>query len=585
MRRFLLSTVPASLPSADVASRWRALGDTEAPRELCRRRDAVLFADAAPATSFAEDGRGFCFLPARDPVAWRHGRVVPATDLLAAVRRDGAAAFAELTPPFAAVVQIAPDAPVLVATDAAGLQHVHACRHGGGVLVADSALLLAALTDAELDPEAVLTFLRIGHYLGADSPFRGVEKLRGGEFWQLTGSTRNAVPLPPVAVPALDGAACVRACVAAQLAAQPDALVELSGGLDSRLIVAALGRDACRGRPAVTLGTADAADVQVGERIARELGFAWQFVDLGGLADLGDDEVLPLVRAASQRCDHTTQPLARAVLEWVNARVPRLPRFSGQNGELARGFYHPGFPARAPVSEALTARLLRWRLCTNDSIDEALVDPGLWRAHEARLQQRVFAALRDAGGAWAPATDTFYLRERMQRWVGAAYSAETQDHAVRAPFFDPRFVAWAQRLPAAQKRDSRAMARACAELDGWLGRLPTAGGPSPAVLGSNGPWAHAVRRARFLAKVARKVSQKLVGTRRSPVGAPAFARRLLGNGIDRPESFPHVARLDWLRADAIGGVLGRGVASWASLGHLLALEWTLATLAAARSAR
>jgi asparagine synthase (glutamine-hydrolysing) len=333
----------------------------------------------------------------------------------------------------------------------------------------------------------------------------------------------------------------------------------------------------------VTLGTPDAADVEIAGRLARDLGFQWQFVDLRGMADVPDAELLSMVRHASLRCDHTTQPLARAVLEWTNTQIAPLPRFSGQNGELARGFYYPGFADSAQVTEAHVSRLLHWRLTTNDSIERELIDGEFWRQHEARLQQRLFAILAGYGMPWLRATDEFYLRERMQRWVGVAYSAESNHHAIRAPFFDPRFITLAARLEAEDKRNSRAMARLVGELSPALARVPTAAGLSPRTIASSSLMATLRQRAQFAKKVVRKVGQRLSGARRSPVGAPDLARRLLASGACGAESFPRVARVDWIHGAAIGGVLGRGVTSWASLGQLLALEWTLETLERAKA--
>jgi len=115
--------------------------------------------------------------------------------------------------------------------------------------------------------------------------------------------------------------------------------------------------------------------------------------------------------------------------------------------------------------------------------------------------------------------------------------------------------------------------------------VPMAGGLSPRQQGSSDPIARLRRRAQFLHKVVRKVGQRLAGTRRSPVGAPELARRLLASGACGPDTFAHTAALPWIHGDAIPGVLGRGAGSWASLGHLLALEWTLAALDRARRAR
>lgn len=582
MHRYLLSTSPASMPRAAASRCWRAIDAAHEPTELLRRADIVLFADEDAGDRLHQDERGFCYLPAQRPHSRTGAGALSPASVLTAVRSRGTAALSDLLAPFAALLQTEPRSPVLVATDQHGLQHVYAHAGRERVLVSGSCLLLAAVADADLDQDAVLTFLRIGQYLGADSPFRGVDKLLGGQVWQIADHQRTTSPVPRPDEPDLTGAACLRASVHTLLAAAPDALVELSGGLDSRLIVGALGADACRGRRALTLGSPDAADVQIARRIARDLDMDWQFVDLGGIRELADQELLALVRRASLRCDHTTQPFARAVLEWVNAQVPKQARFSGQNGEIARGFFHPGFADQPTVDESLIARLLHWRLGSNDCIDRDLIDAEAWRQHEARLLRRLLETLRSYGQPWLGATDEFYLRERMQRWVGTAYSAETQDHPILAPFFDPRFVAWARRLPVADRRDSRAMARLVGELSPPLANIPLAGGLPPRVLGSSGLLARTRRRAQFVHKVLRKVRQRLVGSRRAPVGAPELARRLLHGGACGPEAFPRTAALGWIHGTAIGAVLQRGAASWSSIGQLLALEWTLDSLARAR---
>ncbi|MBX3465198.1 MAG: hypothetical protein KF830_18680 [Planctomycetes bacterium] len=584
MHRFLFSSAPATTSLASVAACWRAIGDDTEPRELLRRPGVALFAAHAADEELHQDARGFCYLPAPPPHSLAGARLAAAA-VLDGVRRRGPAALTDLLPPHAVVVQAEPEGPILVATDAHGLQHVYGHVGADRVLVSGSCLLLAGLAAADLDAEAVTTFLRLGHYLGDDSPFVGVDKLAGGTAWQVVGPgrTRLVLPAAPVAPPA-DAAACLRACVRTQLEAAPEALVELSGGLDSRLIVAALGPDACRGRRAMTLGTADAADVRIAARLARDLGFDWQFVDLAQLAELPAAEVLTLVRRASRRCDHAAQPLARAVLEWVNGQVPPQPRFSGQNGELARGFFHPTFPDHPEVTGPLVDRLLDWRLSANDCIARELVDADHWQQHDARLRRRLFATLRGYGRPWLAATDEFYLRERMQRWVGAAYSAETQDHAIMAPFFDPRFVAWARQLAARDKRDSRAMAQLIGELWPALADVPVAGGLSPRLQGSSSVWARGRRRLQFAQKVVRKLHQRLRGTRRAPVGSPDLARRLCAGGAVDAAAFPRTAALPWIRSQAIGPVLARGVENWASLGQLLALEWTLEALDAARRA-
>jgi asparagine synthase (glutamine-hydrolysing) len=491
-----------------------------------------------------------------------------------------------VAPPFGALSRASNGQPLVAATDSCGLQHLYAFQGAEWAAVASSSVVLAALAGTELDATALGRYALIGHFVGSDSSFRGVRKLDAASRWHLQDGRiaeapyrRDAAPaerFPSREQAAQAGTEVVEGCLRACLAEHPDAVLELSGGVDSRLVLAALPADLRSGREAVTLGVADSGDVRVARRLAADFGLVHRWVDIGGLSGLDREQVMTLAKSSAQRRDYSANPFAVAVLEWVQAQLDDRPRLTGQNGEVARGFYYPGQPAAPETTQALVEALARWRLLVNDAVDVELLDPGFaadCRAEALRTTQGIFA---EYGGAWLDATDRFYLEQRMQHWVGVGYSSVAPRRVVLSPFFHPAFLSWAWRVPPQHKRGSAVFCEMVSQLDPQLARIPLDSGLSPRDMFSGGLGARLRTRADFLRRAVRKVRQRLLGAAKVGVGAEALSHRAAEGSAGEPLPLERVRELPFLDGEVVEAVAtGRRRVKSSSLGLLLNLEWIL----------
>jgi asparagine synthase (glutamine-hydrolysing) len=452
--------------------------------------------------------------------------------------------------------------------------------------VASSSVLLGAVAGAELDARAIGRYALIGHFVGSDSFFRGVRKLGAGASWSVAEGRVHEQRYLTDPGPgerftsrqdaAQAGAGVVAGCLEACLAEHPDAVLELSGGLDSRLVLAALPEGLRSGREAVTLGVSDSGDVVVARRLAADLGLVHRWVDIDGLNDLGSEQALALARRASRLRDYSANPFAVGVLEWVQARLDDRPRVTGQNGEVARGFYYPGQPAAPAATPELAEALAKWRILVNDAVDLELLEPGFATDSHADAVSTLQGLFADYGGSWLDATDRFYLEQRMQHWVGVSYSAVSQRRVVLSPFFHPEFLAWAGRVPNQHKRGSAVFCEMISRFDPSLARIPLDTGLSPRDMFSGGALARLRVRVDFLRRATRKVRQRLLGASKAAVGAEAISTRVLEGAAQGQLSLSRVRELPFLNGDAVEAVAaGQRRVKSNSLGLLLNLEWTL----------
>lgn len=474
--------------------------------------------------------------------------------------------------PYASAAVRGRDGQVDAEIDPCGLTHLYWAQGTGWCAVSTSAVALARAIESDLDQRAVLEFALTAQYWGDRTPFAGIRKLSSGQQLRLDGGRLRLLDAPTAAaVPnrtGLVGAAVIRSAVQDLAGGAPDVAVEISGGLDSRLVLAALDPTQRRGRRALTIGTPGSPDFELARRIAREHDLAHELIDTRALADLPGEELVRRVAAASSRRDHTANVLASTVLDWVEEQAGPGPRLSGQNGEFARGFYYGGFRDHPEPTDRLIARLAQWRLCTNDVVAPGLLRPGARRAASAAVESSARATIEGLGLPWLAATDELYLRERMQRWVGVAYSSASARRPVLAPFFDERFLEWARGTSARRKRGSRAMAEALVALDRDLAAIPMASGVRPATLASPlsaGP----SRRVTAARKVVRKVGQRVRHSARPAGGTSRLAEALFEEWKRDPGHIEPLLRFDFLDPAMLERISsGQGPLDPASAGFL-----------------
>lgn len=466
-------------------------------------------------------------------------------------------------PPFAAVVVDPATGSVSACTDPCGIGHLYWAEGDGWAAISTSSTVLGSMVGEGLDHEAIGTFALTGSYLGTSTPYRSVRKLAGGEHLDLCAGRvhrntprhareRSLYERRGQAVEA--GVSAVRNAVQGCLRAAPDAGLELSGGLDSRMLLAAIDPSNRAERMALTIGAPESSEVRTARSLADKSGLRHVTVDTTGLARLDEIQVATLLENASRTRDHSGNPLALGVLDWVEQLAPQGPRLSGQNGEFARGFYYPAQLDRPGATPRLVKQLARWRILTNDHVDDWLLDPSCrdeMRAQTIAELQHWFSA---AGGTWLQATDEYYLRQRMQRWVGIAYTTACTSRAVLAPFFHPEFLQWALRSRTRDKRASSLFAEVLTALDPTCAALPLSDRPAPVTLADPGPSDRARHALSIVRKAGHKVGQRISGQGRPPLGATHFARVQQRVWQSRPHLLDPLRELPFLSQEALSGV-------------------------------
>jgi asparagine synthase (glutamine-hydrolysing) len=299
-----------------------------------------------------------------------------------------------------------------------------------------------------------------------------------------------------------------------------------------------------------------------------------RIVSLTGLEELPPEAAYQACLEAARRIEGMSDPIAFAALVLAEAGHSHERRLSGLGGEVARGFYYFGSMTPAPVTMARTARLAEWRMFANESVSrEALVPEFSQWAKEFTVEE-IFRILSGSGLDWIPATDEFYLAERMQRWAGVVDTAICFDRVVVNPMLDRRFLDIARGLNPADKSGARFLGRLQVELDPELARIPLDGRPAPYVFADP----DALNRARITAtagrKALRKVGQRLSRSRRAPAGGDILAGKVVQHWQAFPQALDPIRELDvyqgkWLD-DVLAGEVRPAPSSVALLVNLLA---------------
>ncbi len=457
-------------------------------------------------------------------------RVDEVGDLLA--RRD-VASLAEVIAPFAALRHL-PGGELVAVTDGLGFRHVYHAQWAGRAAVSTSARLLARLGGSPLDLDAITLQSLLGWQVGDATLFSGVTKLAAGTLVHLADGRLALERAPvrdlgPLALDdAVDAAAdLLRTHLTAYVEDHPDAVVQLTGGQDSRILLSAVPPALRVGLGAMTLRVPGSPDSDIAADIAVRSRLRHHVEELTDLATLPPADALEACLVASARLEQMADPVALAGLTMAEAHVDQGHRIAGLGGEVARGFYYLGNPRDTTVTRAKVARLTSWRMFANEAIDPAALREELRRDARERAVERIHDLMAATGKEWLAATDDFYLEQRMQRWAGVTDTAVCLDRSMVNPMLDDRFIAIAQALSPESKRGSRFLARLQMALDPELGRLPLDGRPPPEAYAEPG-LRNRVRSARTLArKAAVKARQRIGHDTRPPAGGAVLAGKVV----------------------------------------------------------
>lgn len=460
--------------------------------------------------------------------------------------------LAALLPPFGAVSAL--DDGVTMVADSMGFQHLfHTPAAAIDPVMSSSCLLAARTIGAQLDPVAVGTQSLLGWQLGQRTLFAGIDKLAPGAVARLD---RDGVQVTAAVEPVHDelsletavveAADLLRTSLAALLDDHPDAVLQLTGGMDSRLLLSAVPEARRRGLRAMTLEVPGTDDVQIARSIAARYGLQHEVHGLSSIGDIDPADAWGRCLDDAMRLDAMSDPIALASQRVAEQAFDQGVRISGLGGEIARGFYYLGRVRDRAYSRTDAERLASWRMFVNEAVEPDLLAPDFatWARDEATTE--VHRALTAGGEEWFRASDELYVRHRMQRWAGATDTAVSDRRVVINPMLDPGFLDIARRLSPQDKAGSRFLARLQMELDPELGRRPLDRRPAPAVYASPPRWQPALDAASLARRAARKGLQKVRRGTRPPAGGLVMTQKVVEFWRANPETLDPIAELDFV---------------------------------------
>jgi len=359
--------------------------------------------------------------------------------------------------------------------------------HDAQMRLFSTSLLAAvqALPRLSFDPQGVYEFAFNVVPIGDDTIFAELKTLGPDRLLELDAdgvrSEEAAKPLPIAeTMPPEARAAAHRdrlmAIVSAHVRQFGDHVrCALSGGLDSRLVLAALRAAGCRPHLFV-YGGPDSADVRIAREIAAAEGLEIEWIDKEAWRTPTPDEFPDQVERNFQAYDGL--PNYGELFENGANAAAREARHSGGAlsasggcGEIFRNFFF--LPDRR-FSAAAVARTFFARYAKRDvtaAFDE--------RAFLRGLEDKILAALGRPGDRSRlprPLVEQIYPRVRCRAIFGREISLETWFGAYLMPFLDHHLVAEAMKLPLALKHAGRFEAILLAAIDPALARHPSAYG-------------------------------------------------------------------------------------------------------------
>ncbi|PZS01472.1 MAG: hypothetical protein DLM56_14700 [Pseudonocardiales bacterium] len=320
------------------------------------------------------------------------------------------------------------------------------------------------------DPLGVASLICAGHPTTEGTPFAGVTSARPGEVARLrTGHPFRRTPLPAASPP--DDVDAVAAMIAERLVAScvteaagaSDIRASVTGGKDSRLVVAALHAGGLSFSTSTT-GFPEHPDVRIGREIARLLDVPHQIYPprTGRRRDGGQALTVNPVRR-TWNCLRRSDGMLSSYSNSVDGQFPFRPgpaTFNGVGGELLRGGLAHGWGGRpaARLHRAMDYLLLA---------EPWILTPGMRRRYDAatdvwrqRSQAAPMQALAD-----------YHRIYRTGRWAAAGRHGPSLLASTSSVLMDNAMIRVVVGLPVSELHDERLVARVLGKLNPTLQRF------------------------------------------------------------------------------------------------------------------
>lgn len=334
------------------------------------------------------------------------------------------------------------------------------------------------------DYVAIADYLAVGHLLGDRTLHPGVRRVPPGGVVEISGnSIRIEVPIRPSEEACGPPRVAFENAITTLLAAAQDlppgpCWLSMSGGLDSRLLLAALlvaGR-----RPHLFVsGVPGSFDREVSAAVAASLQLPLDLIEIT-VADVAKDAT---VAAWASNGQLPVSHWAGLAHHRNSRREPCGPVLIGSNGEFARNYYTPqtgiGDLSLIISSRSRALNLLCRRFTSPfTEAERHLIHADLRRELTSdAIRERLHEALGPAQEGALVTLDNFFLMQHGRQKTSADLAYLTAIGVNwRVPFFDNSWVDAVRGLPKRFKLDSWFHRRAIARLRPELSQFPEQGG-------------------------------------------------------------------------------------------------------------
>lgn len=395
-------------------------------------------------------------------------------------------------------------------------------------------LIIVHAIGAALDRSALVDDLLLGFRPDGRSPYAGIRPCGSANAMVYAPSGVTPAPVESGEIgldslgeriaEAMNGGACI----------------ELTGGVDSRLLLA-LGLGA-GGKPtrSFTIGSDADADVRVAREIAESLGMEHRAIEVEQDEERLAKDTDAFVAESGYVCNAAAYgwlpTIFRTLGSWRDAQL------SGVGGEIGEGFYYTGFDR---VFELLNSPKLWLRA-------RAVVDGGRWSSlFEGGFGDRLAHVARERAELneskpWRLRTDDFYTHARIHGWAVPVIRASAAWYQPITPFLSSEYLVWSQSLSAEQRHNRAAQRELIGRMSPDLAGIAYAK-QLEAPTGS--------KLSRKLGKAKRLVSRVLPRPTAQPEQWAATARSLM-RSLDGADSVVDRLRtLGGMRADRVAEVL------------------------------
>ncbi len=438
--------------------------------------------------------------------------------------------------------------------------------------------IVAALIKGRLSVQALAEHLLVGYTLDDHCIFEDVLRLRPQKrlsYGQRVG-LRVVKTCDEAATPGRARSQPPKSCEPWIKAISPtvtDAFdrgyaMELSGGVDSRLVLAIGLHAGVAPRMAFTLGEDDDDDVRIARLICDRCNIQHRVLPVEiDPTSIAADAYDFAIRSgfATNACTHAWMPAAFQELSAL-----RTGQIGGGGGECASGFYYgPADFLRG--SQALDELWVRARLFKSGIELKKIFGRIRGRLLAADVTKTALRNLRMGTGAWRDASDAFYLSQRVPNAGGPVLSASACWYDPVQPLLHLPHIEWTRSLTSSQRAHRSTQMTLIHELYPALGEIRYSGGRRYAR--SRG--AKIKQQMRRFAVAATKIGHRLGNRRVGPdQGADVAAEALVQNESVR-EAIRALAKCPELnlRSEHIERMLAAPKRYEYELGVLLSTAW------------